>query len=774
MQVKNHPKTPRKGKPNTGTPYVVARMVVSQKRKVTGVEYWAHSKENRPESEWQTIETHARGVAELAKEFASKFDAGSWGYAAGMLHDLGKYKMEFQEKIKGKKLHVDHATTGALWAMNNIKPQAFAKILAYCIAGHHTGIPDGSSGTDDTCLDNRLKKTIDITEGLPKPHCPALELPHFIQFAKTVGSDRPSGFSAAFFIRMLFSSLKDADCLDTEDFLEPEKSKARGNYPDLRQLKLQYDEYIRTRFSHVEASAINRLRNRIREECIAKAKETPGLFSLTVPTGGGKTLSSMAFAMEHAIEYGLERIIYVIPYTSIIEQTAREFKTIFGRENVIEHHSNFSAQADNDEYQNEAELRRLLATENWDAPVIVTTNVQFFESLFHNKTSKVRKIHNIAKSVVILDEAQMLPVPLLRPTVEAIRELADRYQTTIVLCTATQPALNDIDLKGGFSGVREMMQDPLILEDAFKRVHAEMIGNRKDCELTDLLMKHHQVMCIVNTRNQARLLFKLIGEEEGHFHLSALMCPEHRSEVLAEIKKRLGEGKPCRVISTQLVEAGVDIDFPVVYRAIAGLDSIVQSAGRCNRENRIGEGGRLFIFIPESGLPKGPFRQPAQITENLLVKHSKNILSGAAVKDYFNELYWIKSLGNSLDEKQILENLTTGESRLDFPFKAIAGKYRIIEQIMESVIVPYDDFAKVRIEELRSGGPKGESLRALQRYTVGVYPNQFAYLKTEGFIETINDSYHVLIEVRYKDAYNHKFGLNPACMEFCDPENLCI
>jgi CRISPR-associated endonuclease/helicase Cas3 len=740
----------------------------------TNVEYWAHSKENRPEAEWQTIESHSTEVAASAGKFAAAFDAFNWGYTVGRLHDLGKYKKEFQEKLRGKNAHVDHATAGAVWAMNEVKPTAFAKILAYCIAGHHTGIPDGSSGTDDTCLDHRLKNNAGIPKDLPTIENSDLELPAFVLSAKKSGRNQPSGFSMTFFTRMLFSCLKDADCLDTEAFLEPEKFSRRGNYPTLEELKSKYDDYIQTMFSRSENTPLNNLRNKIRRECIAKAQEAPGLFSLTVPTGGGKTLSSMAFALEHALKHNFERIIYVIPYTSIIEQTAKEFKAIFGNENVMEHHSNFTPPAKDDEYRNELELRRLLATENWDAPIIVTTNVQFFESLFHNKTSKVRKIHNIARSVVILDEAQMLPVPLLQPTIEAIRELAEGYHTTLVLCTATQPALNDTELKGGLSGVREIMKDPLILEEAFARVYASVIGRRTDKELAELFMTHHQVLCIVNTRDHARLLYTLIGEEEGQFHLSALMCPEHRSRVLEEIKRRLRDGKVCRVISTQLVEAGVDIDFPVVYRAVAGLDSIVQSAGRCNRENRIKEGGKVFVFLPETGLPKGGFKQAAQITENLLKKYSEDLLSSEAVKDYFNELYWIKSLGNSLDEKRILDDCKTGEVKLDFPFKAIAGKYRIIEQIMESVIIPYDETARRQTDELRSGGPKGEILRTLQRYTVGVYPHQFAFLKTEGFIETIDDTYHVLNEIRYKDAYSRNFGLNPSCKEFCDPENLCI
>jgi len=385
----------------------------------------------------------------------------NWGYIVGILHDLGKYKIEFQEKLKGKKTHVDHSTSGALWAMKHIKPLAFAKILAYCIAGHHTGIPDGSSGVDDTCLDRRLANQDNIPTFIPELTVPDLEMPQFLRSAKKFSVEPPTGFSISFFIRMLFSCLKDADCLDTEAFLDPEVSAKRGGYPNLQELKLNFDLYINNRFPKNAESVLGKIRTKIREECLYKAKEAPGLFSLTVPTGGGKTLSSMAFALEHALKHKLERIIYVIPYTSIIEQTAKEFKTIFGDENVIEHHSNFAPPSEDDDYRNEVELRRILATENWDAPIIVTTNVQFFESLFHNKTSRVRKIHNISRSVIVLDEAQMLPVSLLKPTIKAIQELADHFNSTVVLCTATQPALEEGDLQGGLYGVREIIKGNL-------------------------------------------------------------------------------------------------------------------------------------------------------------------------------------------------------------------------------------------------------------------------------------------------------------------------
>ena len=738
------------------------------------MEYYAHSREDLPQTEWQPLDEHLENVAGYAERFAGKIGAAAWGRILGVLHDLGKYRTEFQERIRGKGNRIDHSVTGALWILNEGKTnKAYAKLLAYCIAGHHTGLPNGSSGTDDTCLESRLKdKTITSTipEGIDIPDP---ETPRFVQTAME-RKKTPYGFSAMFFTRFLFSCLKDADCLDTERFIDKEKFIHRGDYPNLPELKSKFDEYTSNNFPKNPTSKINKLRSDIHNECSEASRLTPGLFSLTVPTGGGKTLSSMAFALEHACRYGFERVIYVIPYTSIIEQTACVFKDIFGEDNVIEHHCNYAPQRNEDDYRDVTELRRLLATENWDAPIIVTTNVQFFESLFHNKTSRVRKIHNIARSVTIFDEAQMLPVPLLLPTLESIRELVNYYNVSCVLCTATQPSLKSSDLVGGLSDVREIVKQPENLENAFKRVETEYIGSVKETELIEKVNSHSQVLCIVNTRNNARSLYSLLDGDEDCYHLSALMCPAHRTRVLEKIKSRLHTHRPCRVISTQLIEAGVDIDFPVVYRAVAGLDSIVQSAGRCNREGGIPEGGRVYVYMPETGIPRGVFKQPAQITETIVDQFPTNFLNGTVIKQYFKELFWIKSLAKSLDEKRILEDCKTGEAKLDLPFKDIASKYRIIEDIMEPIIIPYDQTARTLIAKLRSEGPSGTTLRGLQRYTVGVYPYQFAFLKSEGFLEEIHEIYHIINDLRYKDAYSEKLGLNPDCKEFCNPESLCV
>jgi CRISPR-associated endonuclease/helicase Cas3 len=579
---------------------------------------------------------------------------------------------------------------------------------------------------------------------------------------------------------MIYSCLVDADYLDTESFLDPERADKRRRAPNLLDLKPRLDAHLAEVAKNVEQTDVNRLRARILEECRIAASLHPGLFSLTVPTGGGKTLSSMAFALKHAVAHGLRRVIYVIPYTSIIEQTARVFRDIFGGDSVLEHHSNLIQEKD--EADDEAEERRRLASENWDAPIVVTTNVQFFESFFANRSSKTRKLHNVAKSVIILDEAQMLPVPVLRPTLEVIRELVEHYGTSIILCTATQPALmaND-EFKNGLEGAREMMSAPPDLEKALARVREKRLGTTKDADIIRLIRDEKRCLCIVNTKKHARLLFQALGGAEGGFHLSAAMCPVHRSRVLGDLKEpkagtirqRLRDEEPCRVVSTQLVEAGVDLDFPVVIRAIAGIDSIVQAAGRCNREGRIAEGGRLYIFTPEEGLPPGHFRQSAQITELVLHDREGSTLDSETVRAYFRELYWVKDHGGGLDSERIMPLFEPGAVSGDFPFKTVAGLYRLIPDAQMPVIVPFDDRAGELCEELRWNTSPGALLRRLQPYTIQVYPGVLAGLIQSGYVESLHeDRYYVLTQFGMREAYDEHFGLNPVTKDFIQPEDL--
>jgi CRISPR-associated endonuclease/helicase Cas3/CRISPR-associated endonuclease Cas3-HD len=566
------------------------------------------------------------------------------------------------------------------------------------------------------------------------------------------------GFSISFYIRMLYSCLVDADSLDTERFCSPELNIIRGRYDPIEDLAEKFENYMSSFLASRGNSTINSYRTEIYNQSVIKAGLNPGIFTLSVPTGGGKTLSSMAFAFTHLKKYGMKRIFYVIPYTSIIEQNARVFRKILGNENVLEHHSNYDPKNEYFEesldYNVEEMLR--LSSENWDMPVVVTTNVQFFESLFSNKRSRCRKIHNLSKSVIILDEAQMLPLKYLKPCLCALSELARNYGSTIVICTATQPKIGnffDDNLKPV-----EIMDFPEKLYENFRRVHLSYLGDISDEELSGRLQSHQQVLCIVNTRKHAWLLYEKITESEDNdssFHLSAGMCPVHRREILEKIRKLLKEGKPCRVISTQLIEAGVDIDFPYVYRALSGIDSVAQAAGRCNREGKK-ETGDVFVFRSTETYGKATSWQSrtAEIGEMIFNKYD-DPLCPEAVSEYFSELYFHEG-DDGLDQKKILLSLEKRVNECAFPFGDVSDDFRLIDENTREVIIPYDESAQRVIKEIqRIGFPKNFG-RQLQGYTVSVYPNEFRALTESNSIIVVGERFNVLNNV---DLYSKKTGL---------------
>ena len=714
--------------------------------------------------EWQLLEDHLRRVAELAHSFADAFNAGEWGYLAGLWHDLGKYSEEFQNylllnhdpdaHIETKPGKVDHSTAGAQHAFG--KSQNEGKLIAYTIAGHHAGLLNGK-GNEASCLAERLKKKIAAFDACPE-HFRQFPILQKIPFSL---DKKRSCFQLSLFTRMIYSCLVDADFLDTERFIDGEKAEWRQGCPSLATLHDRLTAYLATFASKAAPTPINLHRADILKHCIEAAEWQPGLFSLTVPTGGGKTIASLAFALKHSLRFGQKRIIYVIPYTTIIEQNAAVFRGILGDDAVLEHHSNFEPK--------EEDHRSRLAAENWDAPLVVTTNVQFFESLFASRSSHCRKLHRIANSVVILDEAQMLPVPLLKPSLEAIRELAFNYRTSLVLCTATQPALStSATFTEGLEGVREIIPDPGNLYGLFKRVKTTKLPRLADADLVEELNKYRQVLCIVNARKHARRLYERLPDRVGCYHLSALMCPAHRSEVLGRIRLALSDDEPCRVISTQLVEAGVDIDFPVVFRAIAGVDSIAQAAGRCNREGKRASDGQVFIFTPETGLPPGYFRQTAETAE-VVLRHHEDPLSLEAVHAYFEQLYWLK--GEALDQQGILVALAEGAMTGDFPFRDIAGKFKLIEQVMVPIIIPWNSEAEAIVEELRYSPFPASAARKAQRFTVQVYPHELEALRRAGSAEQLHDQYDVLIN---KDLYRDDLGLCPEDPTFQKIESLIL
>ena len=756
--------------------------------------YYAHSAQDElgnllPYEHWQTLQSHASNVGNLAAAFAQNFGADEIARYTGQLHDLGKYSLPFQKRLKGEAKSVDHATAGAKIAVERWG-NVIGKLIAFCIAGHHTGLANGcGEGNNRSTLKQRL--ALQFGEDIPALDNlwqQEIKLPQNLSAPPLKADAHHPFFSYAFFTRMLYSCLVDADYLDTEAFysnLENEASE-RGGYPDLNALQHNFNQFInafRRRIAQASEqteaekrnAALNRLRSEILDHAVEQAAQPQGLFTLTVPTGGGKTFTSMAFALEHAKQHGMRRVIYVIPFTSIIEQNAAEFRKVFGElgeQSVLEHHSTF----DDGKLQNEATKDKLrLASENWDAPIVVTTAVQFFESLFADRSSRCRKLHNIAGSVIILDEAQMLPLNLLLPIMQAIKELAQNYRCSIVMCTATQPAVQaENGFYRGFENVREIAPKPTALFDKLRRTTVQHIGTQTDADLLAKLGEHPQMLVIVNNRRHARSLYDQAKHLDGTFHLTTLMCAKHRSQKLDEIRGRLKNGEPCRVIATSLIEAGVDVDFPLVMRAEAGLDSVAQAAGRCNREGkRSSENSFVWIFAPEEQWKAPPeLATQAAVMRLTADTFSDDLLSTQAVAAYFAELYQLK--GSELDNKKILKmHNDTGQS-LDFPFQTIADKFRMIESHMQPLIIPFDGEAENLISNLHHADHIGGLLRKLQPYTVQIPEKALAALYKAGRIEPINEKnfgkqFYTLIGL---DLYDEVAGLSWEDTAFLKGESL--
>jgi CRISPR-associated helicase Cas3/CRISPR-associated endonuclease Cas3-HD len=709
---------------------------------------YAHSSEN-PEKSWQTIAEHLKKTAKTAEEYASDFNAGEFGNACGMLHDLGKYSKKFQQKLRGSILSVDHSTAGAQEAVN-LCGEKFGKLLAYCIAGHHSGLPNyGTAALTEGTLYARLNKEIEdystykneLDLALVKTLC---NLP-----VRPIDPKEYHGFTLSFFIRMIYSCLVDADFIDTESYMS-DTLKPRGNNASISQLNNTFNKFLSK--LACDQTKINIKRKDILERCLSMAKSATGLYTLTVPTGGGKTYSSLAFALNHASLNNLKRIIYVIPYTSIIEQNAKVFKDALGGENVLEHHSNYQFDIkDSEDIQTVSEKLKL-ASENWDISVIVTTNVQFFESLFSNRSSKCRKIHNMSKSVIIFDEAQMLPIEYLKPCLLAVSELAKNYGTTAVLCTATQPSINEL-LPPSVKPI-EIMDNPKQLYDDFKKVKVVNKGEMDDNTLANELNELKQVLCIVSTRKHAKEIFNRL--KDNALHLSTLMCPVHRQETLAEIKQRLKDKQPCKVVSTQLIETGVDVDFPVVYRSIAGIDSIVQSAGRCNREGSLLT-GNIFVFKPisEYAKVKGYLERTAKVAEMVFRKYDDPI-SLDAIDYYFKMLYDIEG-EQALDKKSIIDCFEEKYKQLEFDFQTAAKKFKLIESNTYSIVIPYNKTAIKLLNEAQFSPYPRSVARKLQPYTISIYENEYKTLLKNAVLTTINDSFIILDN--FKKNYNQSTGL---------------
>ena len=701
------------------------------------MKYLAHISPD--EKREQTIKQHAEGTAERAAEFAKSFDHEDWGYCEGLLHDIGKYTKSFDERLHGAKIMVDHATAGAQLcsSLKGLYPY-----LSYCIAGHHAGLPDTGDKADtgsQKTLQGRLKKKIDDYQ----PYAEDIKIPDLTKPKIIINKDK-TDFTVSFFIRMLFSCLVDADFLDTEYFMENgQVNRNPGASMDTLYEKLM--SHICSWLENDDLTTVNGRRTEILKNCVLEGEKPRGYFRLTVPTGGGKTVASLAFALHHAVVNHLERVIYVIPYTSIIEQNAKVFSDILGAENVLENHCNV-------DYESSEEFRPMqLASENWDKPVVVTTNVQFFESLFSNKTSKCRKLHNIADSVIIFDEAQMLPVEYLKPCIAAMEELVTNYKSSIVLCTATQPALEKLfssDIH--FTELCPRMDEQF---GFFKRVQFQNLGIITQEALSSRVREEAQALCILNTKRQVQNVYELL-KGDGVYHLSTTMYPKHRKRMLKAIRERLKEGKRCIVIATSLVEAGVDLDFQTVYRQLAGVDSMIQAAGRCNREGERDKDRSVTYIFNFEDAARVPGQQLQIATAKQIMDKYVDVSSLDAIHEYFKRLYNYR--GEALDKKGILEKFKKNK----YPFAEVAGMFKLIEQKTVTVLIPFEEDALRIFGELKFKGPTRSLMREAGQYCINVYENDLEKFYSANLIREIDpnieDGLWVLTNGEY---YSEEMGL---------------
>lgn len=715
--------------------------------------------------EWHDLTSHLRAVAAAARAHASKFGVPNLGYLAGLLHDLGKFADAFQDylweafiasrqgtsqPLPGSVQHAIHGAAVArrLYAATfpRISASAEGAELAWVILNHHTGLQDLDT------VDTRLVKAQadgELFKVVPKalPHLHELNglrsgPPHPPQFNRAAGRE--------FFLRMLLSALVDADFTDTEAWRDPSRSELRsGAFLSIEELAATARQNQEALIARATATPVNRARREIYDSVMKHVPAAPGFFRLTVPTGGGKTRLALLFGLEHARHHGLDRVIVAIPYTSITDQTAGEYREILGAENVLEHHSSVNAAGD------EADIMswNRLAAENWDAPIVVTTTVQLFESIFANRTSKLRKLHNLVRSVIVIDEAQTLPVRLLDPILDALSELTGpRYGTSVVLSTATQPALNE-DL--GFPALASMRD---LLPEApryFKTLTRVRYATRTDApwpwrQVAARMRSHNQVLCIVNLKAHARELFQELADDDA-LHLSTNMTPEHRQEALEVIRERLRRDKSCRVVTTPLVEAGVDLDFPAVLRAMGPLDSIVQAAGRCNREGRLTHNGapdlgKVVVFRPEDHrTPPGYYATATREAEAVLA-NGADLNSATVFEAYFRTLY-LDLVNRDAEDIQRL--------RHQFDYPEVARRFRMIGDDTEPVIVP--NRARDRIERTLARGLNRFTLRQLQPHTINVFKSRTQHLQDQGLLRpATHDSEGVWM---WTGEYDNRFGI---------------
>ncbi len=681
------------------------------------MEYYAHTKDDLTEKHWQTLKDHLTGTAEKSRSFTSKYTNAF--YLAGLIHDFGKYQKDFQEYLKKgeRKGSVPHASWGSKYAQSLGMDE-----VSFAVDGHHKGLPD--LGTWQSDIKDFTDEKLSIYREVQKKFENEMGTLNNEKIGeKILFTDRKE---RELFIRYLFSALVDADGLDTEEFVDENKAKKRQSR------NLDYEKFIAKLDEHIgkmtKNGDLNMLRNKVREFAVSKANLPPAFYSMNLPTGLGKTLSSVSWALQHAKHNSLKRIIIVLPYISIIDQTAKILKDIFGEEWILEHHSSYNESKDEDnEYDTGIhEISKRLATENWDFPIIVTTTVQFFESLFSNKRSKCRKIHNIAESVVIFDEIQSLSKELVEPTLTMLMNMNKVMMTSFLFCTATQPAF---ERRENFNGLPEII--PLVenVDELFRktrRVTYFPVNQFHEMTpiglLNQVCLQEKSVLCIFNTKKSALNFFKSLGDSETwdkKYHLSTSMCPHHRKQVIEDIRTDLASNRKIIVISTQLIEAGVDFDFPCVFREYAPMESIIQSAGRCNREGKMPDFGKVFIFkLCDSGMPNKQYRSLAQLALDMIMRNPDGLHS----YDFF-PTYYGKALRLFVDSDKYRIN----EARIGLNFETVSGCYHLIDKATEGVFISqYNQESKDLYEKiqykLRNHIPLArDDFRKIQQFSVQVY-----------------------------------------------------
>lgn len=703
---------------------------------------YAHSRNDGSSLPWQELSKHLKQVGRLAQSFAPQ-PLAELARVAGLWHDIGKFNPAFQRYIaqnpelsneRSSTPHtkgVPHSAAGAALALEHLPDVVSGRILALVIAAHHGALKSG-----------RFLDTIQVSGA------PLLEASRAGGLPLELERQTPSfaGTPSALAVRMLFSALIDADLLDTEEW---DTGVPRAtNASDIETLRRRLDAFCCAKIETAQAAACSEkeqrlatMRRNVYEACVHAAQEPRGHFTFTVPTGGGKTLSGLAFALHHAARHGLRRVIVVAPYTSILEQTADVYRQAVGAENVIEHHSNISPKVDTD--------RNRQACENWDAPIIVTTSVQLFESLHAAHKRDCRKLHRVAGSVLLLDEVQTFPVDLLQPIHAVLKRLVDDFQVTVVHGTATQPLLSGLYGKRRRSllpkdlavPMREIMPDPAALFHAMRdRFTLEILGDLQQplapALLAEDVKQHNSSLIITHSRRDARHLAELLGSE--CLHLSAAMCAAHRTDVLREARRRLSHGLPCTIVATQLVEAGVDIDFPVVYRALAGLETLAQAAGRCNRAMKLPQPGRFVVYragrphetdedVVHSRPPRGTPRLGMEIAlAEYFARGTPDLHDPALFPEYAGKV--LSKLDTDVKGIRTLED--------NWDFEEVAKSFRMIDEAHISVVAPYGDAPEL-LRELRQEGPARQRFRALQRYTVGLSTTVFDALFRSGWLEPV-------------------------------------